>query len=110
MNNNVSINEHDNLLYNKIKDNLSKIEYILNNNFEIFRTKYEIRGIITQPYAGHFNAIIIKVQENSFLMEKGKNYYYDDKKDNNEIIEIENWKDWIKINMQVLAIYEKVSK
>ena len=51
--------------------------------------------------------MIINVQETSFLIEKGKNYYYDDRMNNNEIIEIINWKEWLKTNMPTLAIYEK---
>ena len=96
-------------MFNKIKANLDKIEYILVNNFEIFGSKYEIRGIIAQPFVGHYNAMIINVQETSFLIEKGKNYYYDDRMNNNEIIEIINWKEWLKTNTPTLAIYEKVN-
>ena len=104
----ISVGEHDLLMFNKIKNNLGYIEYILENEFEIFGAKYEIRGLITQPYAGHYNAIIINVQEPSFLIDKGKNYYYDDTKNNNEIIEIDNWKNWIKNNIAIIAIYEKI--
>ena len=105
----VSVTEHDMLMFQKIKNNLSHIEYILTNEFEIYGSKYEIRGIITQPYAGHYNAIIINVQKPSFLIDKCKNYYYDDTKNNNEIIEIDNWKNWIKNNIPILAIYEKIN-
>ena len=105
---NISISEHDLLMFNKIKNNLNYIYYILDNEFEIFGSKYEIRGIITQPYAGHYNSIIINVKELAFLIDK-KNYYYNDNKNNNEIIEIDNWKTRIKTNIPILAIYEKIS-
>jgi len=107
-NTNISINAHDVLMFQKIKKNLNYIEYILVNELEIFGCKYEIRGIITQPYAGHYNAIIINVKEPNFLIDKEKNYYYDDNKNNNEIIEIADWKTWIKTNIPILAIYEKI--
>ena len=107
-NTNILINAHDVLMFQKIKKNLNYIEYILVNEFEIFGCKYEIRGIITQPYAGHYNAIIINVKEPTFLIDKEKNYYYDDNKNNNEIIEIADWKTWIKTNIPILAIYEKI--
>ena len=84
------------------------LAFILVDNFEIFGPKYGVRGIIAQPFVGHYNAMIINVQETSFLIEKGKNYYYDDTMNNNEIIEIINWKNWLKSNMPTLAIYERI--
>ena len=95
-------------MFKKIKNNLSHIEYILENEFEIFGAKYEIRGLITQPYAGHYNHIIINVQEPLFLIDKGKNYYCDYTKNKNEIIELVNWKNWIKNNIPILAVYDKI--
>ena len=52
---------------------------MLVNEFEIFGDKYEIIGIIIQPYDGQSNTIIINVKESIFLINKGKKYYYDDK-------------------------------
>ena len=33
-----------------MKSNIKYIEYILTNDFEIYNNKYEIKGIIAQPY------------------------------------------------------------
>ena len=96
-------------MFEKIKKNLARLEYILVNELEIFVSNYQLRGIITQPYVGHYNAIIINIQEPSFLIDKGKNYFYDDNKNNNEIIEIDNWKNWVKNNIPILAVYEKIN-
>ena len=104
----LSIEEHDQLLYNKLKSNFTYIEYILCNDFKISNVKYEIKGIIAQPYAGHYCSIIINVEETSFLIEKGKAYSYDDNTNNNEIKECCNWKDWIKQNIPIIGLYKKL--
>ena len=58
--------------------------------------KKKIRAIINQKYTDHYNAIVINTQNNSFLIDiVKKNYYYH----NNEIIEINNWREWIKNNI-----------
>ena len=64
--------------------------------------------MIAEPYVGHYSGIIINVDEPSFLIEKGKSYYYDDNKDNNEIKECDNWKDWIKENIPIICLYKKI--
>ena len=43
---------------------------MLVNEFEIFGGKYEIIGIIIQPYAGHSNTIIINAKESIFLIKR----------------------------------------
>ena len=48
------------------------------------------------------------MQTNYFLLEKGLNYYYNDRKDNNEIIPLNNWKDKLDEEIPVLALYERV--
>ena len=68
----LSNEEHDQLLYKKLKANIKYIEYILTNEFEVYNNKYEIKGIIAQPYVGHYCGIIINVEEPSFLINKGK--------------------------------------
>ena len=104
----LSIKEHDNLLYNKLISYFKYIEYILDNDFDIYNFKYEIKGIIAQPKVGHYCGIIINVDEPSFLIEKGKSYFYDDNLDNNEIKECYNWKDWIKKNIPIIGLYKKI--
>ena len=49
-----------------------------------------------------------KFETNYFLSEKGINYYYNDRKDNNEIIPLINWKDKLDEDIPVLALYERV--
>ena len=41
----------------------------------LYKFKYEIKGIISQPYVGHYFGININVDEPLFLIEKEKIYY-----------------------------------
>ena len=108
-NNDVIINENSNdlILYNKIKENLNYIKNILVDSFSFCDKVYNLKGLICQEYAGHYSAILINVNDNSFLIDKGKTYYYNDRKYNNEIRIIENWKEKLNEDIPVLAIYEK---
>ena len=44
----------------------------------------------------------------SFLIEKGMNYYYNDRKNNNEIIPLSNLRDKLNDDIPVLALYERL--
>ena len=57
----------------------------------------------------HYAATLNDLQNNSFLMEKGKSYYYNDRRNNNEIIYLENWKSILKNEVSILVLYEKVA-
>ena len=104
----ISEAKHDLLIYNKLKNNISYIKKLLVDNFIFCDNSYQIRGLICQEYAGHYSAILINLQTSYFLLEKGLNYYYNDRKDNNEIIPLINWKDKLDEEIPVLALYERV--
>ena len=104
----ISEAKHDLLIYNKLKNNINYIKKLLVDNFIFCDSSYQIRGLICQEYAGHYSAILINLQTNYFLLEKGLNYYYNDRKDNNEIIPLINWKDKSDEDIPVLALYERV--
>ena len=104
----ISEAKHDLLIYNKLKNNISYIKKLLVDNFIFCDNSYQIRGLICQEYAGHYSAILINLQTNYFLLEKGLNYYYNDRKDNNEIIPLNNWKDKLDEEIPVLALYERL--
>ena len=104
----ISEAKHDLLIYNKLKNNINYIKKLLVDNFIFCDSSYQIRGLICQEYAGHYSAILINLQTNYFLLEKGLNYYYNDRKDNNEIIPLINWKDKLDEDIPVLALYERV--
>ena len=71
-------------------------------------SKYLLIGLICFPFSGHYNALIIKLFEDFHASKKNKNYFYDDRLNNNEIIEIkDNWKDMININLPNILIYAK---
>ena len=42
-------------------------------------------------------------------MEKGKSYYYNDRMNDNEIINLENWKCILNNEVPILVLYEKES-
>lgn len=48
-----------------------------------------LRGIVSCPTAGHFTGILINVKDDIEFLIKGKDYYYDDFCNNNEILIIE---------------------
>ena len=104
----ISKNEMDRLLFERNKKYISKLDYILVDDFIFCGCKYCIRGLVTQEYSGHYSAILINLKEDSFLMEKGKTYYYDDTKNNNEIILLNDWRSKIKENIPFVALYEKI--
>ena len=66
-----------------------------------------LRGLICQEYAGHYSGILTNVANDSFLIEKGKCYYYNDLSVNNEIIPLNNWRHKLK-DIPVLALYEGI--
>ena len=105
----VSENKLNNLLFNKLKDNIKYIEHIIVEKFEYANNKYKLRGIISMPSDDHYAAILIDLQNSSFLMEKGKSYYYNDRMNNNEITYLENWKSILRNEVPILALYEKES-
>ena len=108
--NNEAISEmtHDTLIYDKLKENIYYIKKMLVKNFYFCDFVYQLRGLIFQEYAGLYSAKLINVQNKSFLIDKGRNYYYNDCKNNNEIIPLNNWKDKINEEIPILALYEKI--
>ena len=96
------------LSFNREKNNLSTIKSIIKEEFEIFNTKYLIRGLIYCPFHSHYNGLIINLLEDFHVLKKNKNYFYDDRLNNNEIIDIkDNWRDMINSNLPNILIYVK---
>ena len=62
----VSENQLNNLLFNKLKDNIKYIEHIIVEKFEYDNNKYKLRGIISMPSDDHYAAILIELQNSSF--------------------------------------------
>ena len=81
---------------------------ILKEEIEVFNTKYSLRGLICCPFSGHYSALIIKLFEDFHVLRKNKNYFYDDRLNNNEIIDIkDNWRDIFNDNLPNILIYVK---
>ena len=61
------------------------------------------------PLSGLFNAFLIYLKEDIYLLEKGNCYYYDYISNNNEIIKMNNdYKDNLKDNLPFILIYKKI--
>ena len=104
---NLKINEEilNSLLYKKLKDNISYLEHIIEDEFELLNSKYIFRGLILMPSDDHYTAMIINIKKDNFLLDKGKSYYYNDSLNNNELINYSNWRDILKSEIPILALY-----
>ena len=60
-----------------------------------------------QSISGHFSGMIIDLDYEYKNLQKTNNYYYDDLKNNNEIIETNNYKDILNENLPLILIYKK---
>ena len=78
MKNNINISEQslNSLLFDKLKQNLKYIKYILSEEFEYLNNKFILRVLILMPSDDHYTALLVNVKNEQFLIEKGKSYYY----------------------------------
>ena len=104
----ISINKHDELLYERNKNSINYIDYILVNEFQLCKSNYILRGLITQKFSGHYSVFLINVKNDSLLIKKGVSYYYDDRDNDNEILKVDDWRKMIKEYIPILALYEKL--
>ena len=88
-------------------DNIFYLDRFLEDDFEFLGVKYILRGVILMPSDDHYTAMIINIKKDNFLLDKGKSYYYNEEINNNELILYENWRDILKTDIPVLALYEK---
>lgn len=102
----ISATKHDELLYERNKANIKKINFILVDEFKFCNKSYILRGLLTQQFSGHYSSLLINVKEDSLLVKKGHNYLYDDNNNNNELILVENWRDIILDYIPFVALYE----
>ena len=102
---NVKSDETLNLIsFNRVKKNLLTIKGIIKEEIEVFNTKFLLRGLICYPFSGNYTGLIINLFEDF----KYKNYFNDDRLNNNEIIEIkDNWRDTINSNLPNILINAK---
>ena len=77
MKNNINISEQslNSLLFDKLKQNLKYIKYILSEEFEYLNNKFILRGLILMPSDDHYTALLVNVKSEQFVIEKGKGYY-----------------------------------
>ena len=80
------------LAFNRLKANKDLIINLIKDSIFLYNTKYELAGIVGTPYSGHYSGIIINMKADSHLLKKNLNYYFDNQLNNNEILEIKDWK------------------
>ena len=95
------------LAFNRLKDNLNVIKNMILDNFMINNNSYCLIGIVCSPYSGHYNELIINMNEDVNLLKKSKNYFYDSQKNENYILPIDNWRDVLDNNYPYILIYLK---
>ena len=96
------------LLFNKLRENIDYIRKIIVEEFKYYNIIYRLRGIISMPSNDHYTATLVNIQTESFSIEKGKSYYYNDNSNNNEIVPLEDWKVILNDEIPVLILYQKV--
>ena len=102
-----SLGKQNFLAFNRLKNNLDLIKNLILDKIVINNINYILKGIVSTPYAGHYNGIITDLNEDIYLLKKGKYYFYDGQKNNNDIIEIENWRGLLDSNLPYILIYNK---
>ena len=84
------------LAFNRLKASKDLIINLIKGSIFLYKTKYELAGIVCTPYSGHYSGLIINMKEDSHLLKKNLNYYFDSQLNNNEILEIKDWKNILK--------------
>ena len=102
-----SLGKQNLLAYNRLKHNLNLIKNLILDKITINNNIYVLKGLVSTPYSGHYNGIITDLNEDIYPLKKGKYYFYDGQKNNNEIIEIENWRELLNTNLPYILFYNK---
>lgn len=100
-----SIDKQNLLSFNRLKDNLDLIKNLILENILIYNTSYNLIGIVSTPYSGHYNGIIINMKDDINLLKKNSNYFCDGQKNDNFIIPVENWREFLDYNYPYVLIY-----
>jgi hypothetical protein len=96
------------LAFNRLKSNIEVIKNIIVNEFIVYNTKYVLKSIICCPFSGHYNCFLINLDEDSHLLKKNGNYFYDDRLNDNLIEEIfSDWKNNLNKNYPAILLYLK---
>ena len=93
-----SINQINFLCYKRLENNLSIILEKIIQKLTVYNLNYYLKGIVCSPFSEHFSGMIIDLDYEYKNLSKTNNYHFDDSKNNNEIIETNNYKDNLKEN------------
>ena len=96
------------LSFDRLKNNIEIIKTLSVNEFTIYNSNYSLKALVCCPFAGHYNGFIINLFQDCYLLKKNFNYFYDDKLNNNSIIQIMgDWRKLLNNNIPNLLIYIK---
>jgi len=90
-----------------MKDNIEIIKDKIVEAFSVYKFKFSLKGIISSPFSGHYCGILTNLEKDENPLKKGKNYIYDDLKNDNEIIEIDDFYDILDQNIPYILVYSR---
>ena len=90
-----------------MKDNIKIIKDKIVEKFSVYNFRFSLKAIICSPFSGHYCGILINLEKDENLLKKGKNYFYDDLKNDNNIIEIEDYNNILDQNIPYILVYSR---
>ena len=106
--NNINSEEKLNLIcFNRMKDNIKIIKDKIVETFSVYKFKFSLKAIICLPFSGHYSGIVTNLEKDKNPLKKGKNYIYDDLKNYNDIIEINEFNDLLDQNILYILVYSR---
>ena len=106
--NNINSEEKLNLIcFNRMKDNIQLIKEKIVENFSVYNYKFSLKAIICSPFSGHYCGMLINLEQDENPLKKGKNYFYDDLKNDNNIFEKDDFNALLEQNIPYILIYSR---
>lgn len=90
-----------------MKDNINIIKDKIVETFSVYKFKFSLKAIICLPFSGHYIGILTNLEKDENPLKKGKNYFYDDLKNDNNIIEIDDYKELLDQNIPYILVYSR---
>jgi len=92
-------NEIDEFQYYNLENLLNYYKHLIIEKINICDKEYILKGIINQISINHYSATLLNINNEEKNIFEGNIYYYDGKKNNNQIIQLNNENDIDRINI-----------
>ena len=92
-----------------MKDNIDIIKNKIVDKFSVYNYTFTLKSIICSPFSGHYSGFLINLEKDETNLKKGKNYFYDDLLNDNNIIEVSDFKPLLNQNIPYILIYSRES-